>query len=1146
MSRRAWLWSLSFIAVASLAVVGALFWIVATESGTRWAFTRAQPLLPPQISVGAISGTLRDGVVLKTSSWTDEQQTIRIDQLATDFALLPMLRREVRIGDLRIQGVDIQLRERPATDAPGEPFALHLPLAVTVDDATITNLRIDSRDIQLVLDRVELAGSLSGTALQIRRLAVQSELGDLTATASGRLAHPYNANASADWTLRLPDQPAMSGTLRLRGDATRYNVNHELRDPYAITSEGRIALVDDGLTFDLENSWSSIDIVAGDGRDIQIKDGTLRVTGNPANFTYETRTNLSTAGVPPLVITAVGSRAADSIDIRALSIWSDRGQVSASGKVMASPGSPWDLAFNVTNLDASLADQRLTGTIAAQGTTHGRITDGKAAAGVVISELTGDLNGYVVAGGAELTLADETLGVQDAVIRVGDNRARFNARIGEQTRFDASFELARLSQLGLDMAGSLQGDIRIATGSDTIEMSGTVNGAGLLWQDYGAASLSSDFAIPRTGRGSARVQIDDARAGGLALESIALDVVGSAANHQLRAAILKQDVRAETRVNARFSDRTWDGSIEELAVTGELLGEWLLRDRADYSVSATGFALKKTCLVASANDGLACATFRSINSGPLNFDIAVSALPIRALPIVLPDGAIVDGFVEANANGEFTGGRIRGNARAMLRDFRLQAEFEGDEIKAAFERAVADATIIDNRLDGQLELRLADSNDHLTSNIRIANLFDPQTAIAGRADLELNDLNLLTFFYPTVTEPSGRIAGNVDIAGSLYAPEIIGEIGLQDGAFGIRRAGISVSEAGIGLRQTAPGRLAISGTARSGDGILTIAGETSFSPDEGIRTELKLDGNDFLLVRLPDWQITASPAISVIIDERTARIRGDLAIPKASVTFRELPENVARPSSDVVVHRGTEVARARQFVVDLDVRTRLGEDVALSGFGLSTGLEGAVRIVGRSDTTFTSTGRLVLRDGRYAAYGQTLTIDSGELIFNGPLGNPTLNVRASRKASDNTVAGILLTGTPNQPRSQVYSEPPLSDVEALSYLLTGRPLSNANAEQGDMLGQAAFALGLSSAGSVVSRVRNDLGLETLGVQGSADNSQFFAGKRFGNRLFVEYAYGIVDNLGTLLLRYQLNSRLVVESRSGVVRNVDIVYSVRKP
>ncbi len=96
-----------------------------------------------------------------------------------------------------------------------------------------------------------------------------------------------------------------------------------------------------------------------------------------------------------------------------------------------------------------------------------------------------------------------------------------------------------------------------------------------------------------------------------------------------------------------------------------------------------------------------------------------------------------------------------------------------------------------------------------------------------------------------------------------------------------------------------------------------------------------------------------------------------------------------------------------------------------------------------------------------------------------------------------------------------------------------------------MLNQAAFALGLTSAGSVASRIRNELGLDTLGIQGGSDDRQLVAGKRIGDRLLIEYAYGIIDNLGTLLLRYQLSDRLLIESRSGSARTVDLVYRVKK-
>ena len=402
------------------------------------------------------------------------------------------------------------------------------------------------------------------------------------------------------------------------------------------------------------------------------------------------------------------------------------------------------------------------------------------------------------------------------------------------------------------------------------------------------------------------------------------------------------------------------------------------------------------------------------------------------------------------------------------------------------------------------------------------------------------------FSSPMLANPQGKIFGNIEAAGNLSAPEITGEIGLRDGAVDIRRAGISVSEIGLLLRQSRAGELSLQGSAKSGEGYLQINGETSFGAESGVRSEIRLNGEDFRLIRLPDWQVAASPTITAVFDDRETRINGELGIPEASITVQTVPETTEKPSPDAVVHRGDAAVTLPRRILYVDVVTKLGKDVSFSGFGLTTKLEGSVRISGDSKSPYKGLGRLVLREGRYQAYGQNLDIESGELIFNGPLSNPALNVRATRTASDKTVAGIHLTGTPAQLRSEVYSEPPLGDAEALSYLLTGRPLNNANSAEGDMLNQAAFALGLTTAGSVTSRIRNELGLETLGFQGGAENRQLVAGKRLGDRLFIEYAYGVVDSLGTLLLRYQLSQRLMVESRSGSVRNVDLVYSVKKP
>jgi len=276
-------------------------------------------------------------------------------------------------------------------------------------------------------------------------------------------------------------------------------------------------------------------------------------------------------------------------------------------------------------------------------------------------------------------------------------------------------------------------------------------------------------------------------------------------------------------------------------------------------------------------------------------------------------------------------------------------------------------------------------------------------------------------------------------------------------------------------------------------------------------------------------------------------VAGELAIPTARIVMKEVPESAQKPSRDTVVHGedGGENDQANRRRIDLHLRTSLGDDVRFTGFGLTTGLEGAIQLRGGTHAPYTGQGRLDLVEGRYKAYGQELEIERGTLLFSGPLDDPMLDVRVVRRTTD-VIAGIQLSGTPSRLRSEVFSEPPLDDAETLSYLLTGRPLSAAtSAAEGDTLNQAAFALGLSGAGLVASQVRAELGLETLTITGSGDASRLVAGKRLGNKLLIEYGYGLVDKLGTLLLRYDLNDRIVLESRSGTISTLDILYRARK-
>ncbi|MDH3578423.1 MAG: translocation/assembly module TamB domain-containing protein [Gammaproteobacteria bacterium] len=1145
MSRRVWRWAGGIVAAVLLFAVIAAFWLVATTGGTRWLLARTAPLLPRALQIAEVNGTLLKGVDFRSVNWTDETVQVSIGQLDTQVDLWPLLGRQVRIRNLDLRNVDVVVSEGPRDDYDGGDFSLDLPITLRIDTASVQKIHITTGDSKFAIEEAWLAGQLSGSALQIDRLEIHSELADISLSGNAALSGDYPANATAAWEVRLQDQAPMSGMLRLRGNAARYVLEHHLDAPYEIATRGTFALVDDDVVVDLANTWQLVHVESGDARPIDVVDGMLRINGTASALAFDGNTTILSGDTPPITLTTRGTRGAERISFDAISISNDWGRLLASGETVISPEFAWQFDFEISELDPSAADPRLNGKLQVTGKTTGRIIDQQPILDVRIDDMGGDLNGFPVNGSGSLSYADKRLQVDSAVARVGDNRINFDGSYGQQLRVNAALRFSDLSQLGLGAAGLLQGDIRFNTNFKALEASGKLDGEGLAWEDYFVNTLSADFKVPAKGRGNVELQVTDARIGNLMLATGRLSASGSAQSHTLQAELSIEQGKAEVQVDGSFADERWSGAVEKLSLYGEQLGEWTLQEAADFSLSRSELKLGKTCLSTSSTAGVACSVLDYDFSGPLRFDASVKELPLAAFAVGLPEGTTVEGTIEAHARGEYVNQRLTAETALDLQNLLLKAIFEGDELSASFDRAFAKASVIDNHLKGDLEFRLTDQTDHIRSTIEITDLFDPNSALRGQGSLELTDLSVLSFFIPDLTKPAGTIAGNVDVAGSLVAPEINGEIGLGGGSFGVRRAGIAVTDVNIKLTQPDVAHLLLQGSARSGDGRLDIRGKTELNSTSGIRTELTLNGENFTLIQLPDWQVTASPAIAVLFDDNAIRVSGEVRIPRANINIPTVPETAERTSSDVVVHREDEPAPTKRRILYVDVRTILGNAVVLSGFGLTTGLEGSVRIMGSSNTPYTSSGRVVLRGGRYQAYGQNLTIDSGELIFNGPLINPTLNIRANRKATDGTVAGIHLTGTPTALKSQVYSEPAKGDAEALSYLLTGRPLGSADSAEGAMLNQAAFALGLASAGSIASVIRNELGFETLGIQGGAENRQFVAGKRIGDRLLIEYAYGMIDNLGTLLLRYQLTNRIILESRSGTARMLDIVYSVKK-
>ncbi|WP_028357607.1 translocation/assembly module TamB domain-containing protein [Brackiella oedipodis] len=144
---------------------------------------------------------------------------------------------------------------------------------------------------------------------------------------------------------------------------------------------------------------------------------------------------------------------------------------------------------------------------------------------------------------------------------------------------------------------------------------------------------------------------------------------------------------------------------------------------------------------------------------------------------------------------------------------------------------------------------------------------------------------------------------------------------------------------------------------------------------------------------------------------------------------------------EIVDKNQTEEPKASPMDLDLDFTVDLGPRFYIVGFGLDSGLRGAINVV-QDDNRLTGIGEFNTRGGAIEAYGQRLQIRRGSVSFTGDLTNPVLNITAMRTGLE-VNAGVRVQGSAKRPKISLVSEPEVSDVEKLSWLIMGRgPDSN--------------------------------------------------------------------------------------------------------
>jgi translocation and assembly module TamB len=330
---------------------------------------------------------------------------------------------------------------------------------------------------------------------------------------------------------------------------------------------------------------------------------------------------------------------------------------------------------------------------------------------------------------------------------------------------------------------------------------------------------------------------------------------------------------------------------------------------------------------------------------------------------------------------------------------------------------------------------------------------------------------------------------------------------------------------------------------QGGEGRLTASGVLPLRLAQG-GARLEWRAEKFGLLQRPDMRLVASGSGEAQIVDKRLSLSGTL---RADRGYFELnPGRMPKLGEDVVIvgEKPPAPRQAAKVPVALDLQLELGDDLQVRGYGLEGKIRGKLQITTTKDGELRAYGRIETLNATFYAYGQSLEVDPGIIIFDGPLDNPSLQITAWRRKQQVEV-GVQVSGNARSPRVTLVSNPPVPEGERLSWLVLGRGPGEATKGDIGMLQAAAGALLANNEGVPLDRqIARRFGLDEISLRGTGEvqDRVVAVGKRLSDRVYVSYEQGLGTTASQLVkLDFSLTDRIVLRAETGTSSGGGILY-----
>ncbi|WP_196210205.1 autotransporter assembly complex protein TamB [Citrobacter sp. Res13-Sevr-PEB04-36] len=1029
---------------------------------------------------------------------------------------------------------------------------VHLPLNLNIEEFRGEQLRVTG-DTDLTVHSMLLKVSSIDGNMKLDALDIDSSQGLVNASGTAQLTDTWPVDITLNSTLNI--DPLKGEKVKLKiGGALReqLEVGVNLSGPVDMDLRAQTRLAEAGLPLNLEVVSKQIYWPFTGDKQFQADDIKLKLTGKMTDYTLSMYAAVKGQDIPPATITLDAKGNEQQINLDKLSVAALEGKTELKALVDWQQAISWrgELTLDGINTAKEVPDwpSKLNGLIKTRGSLYGgswqmEVPELKLSGNVKQNKV--NVNGSLK-GNSYLQWT-----IPGLHLELGRNSAEVKGELGvKDLNLDATIDAPSLDNALPGLGGTAKGLVKVRGTVEAPQLLADITARGLRWQELSVAQVrvEGDVKSAEQIAGNLNVRVERIVQPDVNINLVTLNAKGSEKQHELQLRIQGEPVSGQLDLAGSFDrkEQRWKGALSNTRFQTPV-GPWSL-NRAialDYRNQEQKISIGPHCWN---NPNAELCVPQTIDAGAEGRAVVnLNRFDLAMLKPFMPDTTQASGVFTGKADVSWDTtkeGLPQGQVTLNGRNVKVTQSVNDAPLPVAFDTLNLTADLHNNRAELGWLIRLT-NNGQFDGQVQIS---DPQGRrnLGGNVNIRNFNLAMVNPIFSRGEKAAGMLNANLRLGGDLQSPQLLGQLQLSgldvDGNF--MPFDMQPSQLAVNFTGT---RSTLAGRVNTQQGQINISGDADWSQQDNWRARIAAKGSRVRITVPPMVRLDVSPDVEFEATPNLFTLNGNVDVPWARIVVHDLPESAVGVSSDMVMLNNDlqpEKPQSAGIPINSNLNIHVGNNVRIDAFGLKARLTGDLKVA-QDKQGLGLNGQINIPSGRFHAYGQDLIVRKGELLFSGPPDQPLLNIEAIRNpdaTEDDVIAGVRVTGTADEPKAEIFSDPAMSQQMALSYLLRGQGLDSEQSDSAAMTSML-IGLGVAQSGQVVGKIGETFGVSNLALdtQGVGDSSQVVVSGYVLPGLQVKYGVGIFDSLATLTLRYRLMPKLYLEAVSGVDQALDLLY-----